>query len=106
MIASPCVPAGTSVLTITQVTDQIKDVLEGEFPAVWVVGELTKVNLHRSGHLYIDAKDAGAVLKMVMWRTAVQRLPELPVAGTEVFMHGRVTVYAPQGNYQLNIDQI
>jgi exodeoxyribonuclease VII large subunit len=99
-------PAGATVLTVSQITSHIKNSLEGEFPGVWVVGELSKVTLHRSGHLYIDLKDSGAVIKVVMWRTAVQKLSALPQAGTEVFVYGRVTVYAPQGNYQLNIDQI
>jgi exodeoxyribonuclease VII large subunit len=100
------VPAGAAVLSVSQITAHIKNTLEGEFSAVWVVGEVSKVTLHRSGHLYIDIKDAGAVLKVVMWRTSVQKLRALPEVGTEVFMHGRVTVYPPQGNYQLNIDEI
>src|SRR5205823_1343328 len=97
---------GITALTVSQITAQIKNAMEGKFPNVWVLGEASKVNLHRSGHLYFDIKDEGAVLHVVMWRTAVQKLSALPEAGTEVFVHGRVTLYAPQGNYQLNIDQI
>lgn len=99
-------PTGVTALTVSQITSQIKNTLEGEFRNVWVLGEVSKVNLHRSGHLYLDLKDARSVVHVVMWRTEVQKLSALPEAGTEVFVHGRVTVYEPQGNYQLNIDQI
>ncbi len=99
-------PTGITALTVSQITAQIKNVLEGEFRNIWVLGEVSKVNLHRSGHLYLDLKDARAIVHVVMWRTEVQKLSALPEAGTEVFVHGRVTLYEPQGNYQLNIDQI
>jgi exodeoxyribonuclease VII large subunit len=103
---SDVTPAGVTALTVSQIMSQIRNVLEGEFRNVWVVGEVTKVNLHRSGHLYFDLKDANAILHVTMWRTAVQRLSALPEAGTEVFVRGRATVYDPQGNLQLNVDQI
>jgi exodeoxyribonuclease VII large subunit len=106
MNSPPTKPVGATALTVSQITAQIKIALEREFRNVWVLGEVSKVTLHRSGHLYMDLKDAGAVLNVVMWRTAVQRLSTLPEVGTEVFVRGRVTVYEPQGSYQLNIDQI
>jgi exodeoxyribonuclease VII large subunit len=92
-------------LTVSELTAGIKNKLEVAFPGVWVVGEVAKANLHRSGHFYLDLKDGNAVIGAVMWRTEVQRQTALPEVGTEIFVFGRLTVYAPQGNYQLQIGQ-
>jgi exodeoxyribonuclease VII large subunit len=100
------VPDETAILTVSQITAQIKDVLEGEFPPVWVVGEVSSLTLARSGHLYLSLKDAGALLKAAMWRTSVQRLKELPKEGLEVIVRGRLSVYPPNGEYKLIIEEL
>src|SRR5260221_741514 len=58
--------SGATVLTVSQISAQIKELLEGEFPAVWIVGEVSSLTLARSGHLYFNLKDAGAVVRAVM----------------------------------------
>ena len=66
MNTATTMPAGVKALTVTQITLQIKNAMEGKFPNVWVLGEVSKVNLHRSGHLYFDIKDDGALLHVVI----------------------------------------
>jgi len=98
--------SGTVVLTVSQISAQIKELLEGEFPAVWIVGEVSSLTLARSGHLYFNLKDAGAVVRAVMWRTGVQRLSAMPTEGAEIIVRGKLSVYLPRGDYQLVLDEI
>src|SRR5579859_5080202 len=104
MSSSP--PAGAAVLTVTQITAQIRDLLEGEFRTVWVAGEISSCKRHGSGHVYLDLKDRGAVLKGVIWRSTAQKLGTLPEVGAHVTVRGRISVFLPHGAYQLQIDQI
>jgi exodeoxyribonuclease VII large subunit len=99
-------PDGTAILTVSQLTAQIKELLEGAWPVVWVVGEVSSCKRHSSGHVYMDLKDAQAAIKGIVWRSIAQRFPTLPNVGAEVIVRGRLNVYAPQGTYSLVIDQI
>ena len=73
------------VLTVSELTGQIKGVLEGEFPRVWVSGELTDLARPKSGHIYLTLKDDGAQVRGVIWRNTASRLgfqPEDPAVFT------------------------
>ena len=93
-------------LTVTELTRQIKNALEGNFPAVAVRGELSGVSKPASGHLYLTIKDDGAQLRGVMWRTKASRLRFDPANGTEVIAVGAIDVYPPRGAYQLLCDDL
>ena len=93
-------------LSVTELTRQIKNALEGNFPHVAVRGELSSVTRPASGHLYLTIKDDGAQLRGVMWRTKASRLRFDPANGTEVVAVGAIDVYPPRGAYQLICDQI
>src|SRR2546429_3131054 len=99
-------PAAAMILTVSEITAQIKGLLESALPTVWVVGELSSCKRHSSGHVYLDLKDAQACIKGIIWRSTAQRVAALPDIGTEVIVRGRLNVYAPQGNYSLVIDEI
>jgi exodeoxyribonuclease VII large subunit len=100
------VPAAAKWLTVSQFSAQIKNVLEKTFRAVWVVGEVSSRTLAASGHLYLDLKDRGATLRVVMWASNVQQLSALPEIGEEVIVRGTMNVYPTKGNYSLVVDQI
>jgi exodeoxyribonuclease VII large subunit len=89
------------ILTVTQVTRDIKALLEDTFVAVWIEGEISNWRLVQSGHAYFTLKDAHSQLRVVMFRTALRYLPFLPEAGMHVVARGRLTVYEPRGDYQL-----
>ena len=61
------------VLTVSEVTRQIKDSLEGNFPDTWVQGEISNLKRATSGHLYFTLKDAGAQLGAILWRSGAAR---------------------------------
>lgn len=94
-------PPPHEVLTVTDLTEQVKELLAGGFGAVWVRGEVAQWRPAASGHAYFTLKDAGAVLPCVMWRTAVATLRLRPAEGMEVLVGGGLDVYPPHGKYQL-----
>ena len=100
------VPQIESVLSVSALTQRIKDALEATFPGVWVKGELTGVKKAASGHLYFSLKDAASQLDCVMWKGTFSRLGFDPQDGTEVEAFGDVTVYAARGRYQLTVREM
>jgi exodeoxyribonuclease VII large subunit len=102
------VPAGdaSSVLSVSQLTAQIKGAVEERFSAVWVAGEISNYSQPQSGHAYFTLKDEGAQLRAVMWKATAAKLKLRLHDGLEVVCHGRLDVYPPRGSYQLVIDQL
>jgi exodeoxyribonuclease VII large subunit len=99
-------PATERVLSVSELTDQIKGVLEGQFPAVWVSGEISNFSRPQSGHCYLTLKDDTAQIRAVLWRTAASRVRVELHDGLEVICRGQLDVYAPRGSYQLVIQQL
>ena len=99
-------PAAQQTITVAQLTSQIKNTLEGEFPNVWVIGEISNYSRPQSGHSYFTLKDDQAQIRAVMWRSAAAKLKFDVADGLDVICHGHVDVYAPRGSYQLVIDQL
>lgn len=102
--SSPAAP--TSVLTVTQLTAQLKGTVEECFSSVWVAGEISNFSQPQSGHAYFTLKDDAAQLRAVLWKTTAARLKLRLHDGLEVVCHGRLDVYPPRGSYQLVIDQL
>ncbi|MBI4313738.1 MAG: exodeoxyribonuclease VII large subunit [Candidatus Omnitrophica bacterium] len=94
------------VLTVSQLTHQIKNVFEKNFPFVWVEGEVSEPKIYPSGHLWFDLKDSGAVLKSVMWRAAAGQLKFALEQGLQVLCCGRVEFYPPRGDIKFIVEQI
>jgi exodeoxyribonuclease VII large subunit len=94
------------VLTVSQLTRQIKDAVEGNFPLVWVVGEVTNCTRAGSGHVYLTLKDDAAQIRGVVWRSTAARLKFEIHDGLEVVAAGPVEVYEARGTYQLIIEQL
>ncbi|MEO5930521.1 MAG: exodeoxyribonuclease VII large subunit [Candidatus Kapaibacterium sp.] len=91
---------GRAIPTVTELTRQVAAALETEFGDVTVQGEISGWNRAASGHTYFTLKDEGAVLSGVLWRS---RTLEHPVRdGMKVVARGRITLYPPRGQYQLD----
>lgn len=99
-------PFGFLFVSITELTDRIKSTLETGFAEVAVAGELSNVARPKSGHVYFSLKDQGASIRAVMWKSDAQRLDFEPVDGLAVRALGRLTVYAPRGDYQIVVQAI
>ena len=94
--------------TVGTLTRQIQELLESdpELGDVWLSGEISNVTRSSAGHLYFTLKDASAAIRCVMWRSAVEKVTWQPAQGAGALAHGRVSVYAAQGYYQLVVDQL
>src|ERR1035441_4666288 len=94
------------VLSVTELTRQIKKLLEKQVGEIWVTGEVTNLRLQSSGHIYFTLKDADAQLSCVLFRGETQVDRSLLQDGRKVTLQGDVTVYEPRGQYQLRVTQI
>jgi exodeoxyribonuclease VII large subunit len=92
------------VLTVTEVTEQIKDTLESEFFALHVQGEVSNYKRHQSGHWYFTLKDSHSQLRAVFYRQWNRLMRFEPENGLEVRLRGRLTVYEPRGEYQIVVE--
>lgn len=94
--------------TVSEVTERIKGLLEGDYPLqdLWVEGEVSNFSRSTVGHVYFTIKDAHSSLRCVMWRSQASRQEYLPRDGDAVMVHGRISVYEPQGQYQLYVDLV
>jgi exodeoxyribonuclease VII large subunit len=88
-------------LSVSELTGQVKELLEGTFPSVWVAGEISDFAQPRSGHCYFTLKDESAQIRGVIWRTTAAKLKFQPEDGMEVICRGALDLYPPRGSYQL-----
>ncbi len=97
---------GPRVRSVSELTDEIKGLLEGRYATVWVAGEISNFRRQSSGHCYFSLKDDSAQLSAVLFRGQARYLRFDPKDGLEVLAKGRISVYAPRGQYQLIVDHL
>ncbi len=95
--------ATRQVLSVSELTTQVKRLLENQVGQVWVGGEITNLRNQSSGHLYFTLKDAGAQLSCVMFRSEAVTARAWLADGRKVVLRGHLTVYEPRGQYQLRV---
>lgn len=96
------------VLGVSQLTRYIRDLLEGDFRLqdLWLEGEVSNFSRSAAGHIYFTLKDDVSQIRCVLWRSDAARQRSLPRNGEAIVAHGRVAVYAAQGNYQFYVDAV
>lgn len=94
------------VFSVAQITSYIKEILEGAFSTITVEGEISNWRPSTSGHVYFTLKDNTAQLKAVMFKGSLYSLKFKPKDGDKVRCTGRISVYEPQGNYQLIVNKM
>jgi exodeoxyribonuclease VII large subunit len=91
------------VLSVTELTWQIRGLLEKQVGQVWVTGEVSNLRAQASGHIYFTLKDAAAQLRCVLFRGEMQVDRALVQEGQKLIVQGEVTVYEARGEYQLRV---
>src|SRR3954469_5183754 len=99
-------PPGVVILTVGELTRGIKEMLEEAHPDVWVEGEVSNLARPSSGHQYLTLKDEEAPIRAVLYRGVALRLKFDLRDGMRVIVRGRLSVYAPRGEYQLLVEQV
>lgn len=98
---APALARARHVVSVSELTASLREVLETTFAEVWVEGELSNSKVWTTGHLYFTLKDGNAQIKGVMFRSALRYLKFKPEDGLHVVVRGRISVYDPKGEYQL-----
>jgi len=93
-----------AVLSVSELTRRLQEVLEERFPAVWVEGEISNYRLYGSGHAYFTLKDAESQIRAVLFRNRGRRIKFEPGDGLHVMAFGSIEVYPQRGEYQLVIE--
>ncbi len=91
------------ILSVSQLTNQIKQSLEEKFSQISVIGEISNFKSHVSGHWYFNLKDNNAVISCAMWKGFNNYVFFTPQDGMKVILNGKITVYPPRGSYQIDV---
>jgi len=97
-----------TILNVSEINRYIKGLIHGDprLRDIWVTGELSNFKHHRSGHMYFTIKDSKSSLRCVFFRRENQRCIFKPSDGMEVILHGNISVYEPDGVYQLYVSEM
>lgn len=90
--------------TVSELSFALKRTLEDRFGHVRLRGEISKVNHHASGHVYLTLKDDKAAIDGVVWKGSVRGLGVRPETGLEVIVTGKITSYPARSSYQIVIE--
>lgn len=94
------------ILTVSQLTAEIKDILESTFDEVWVEGEISNLRRPPSGHIYLTLKDDKSQIRVVLFKMQSRYLRFELEDGQHVICWGRVGIYEKRGEYQLILDYV
>ena len=94
------------ILTVSELTQEIKDILEDKFPDVWVEGEISNLRIPPSGHIYFTLKDDLSQIRAVLFKRQARTLRFVPEDGLHTICRGRVSLYEKRGDYQLILETI
>lgn len=95
------VPISEDVYTVSRLNNAVKTLLEGQFPFVWVEGEVSNFVAPNSGHWYFSLKDQTAQIRCAMFRARQRQLGFTPKDGMHVLIKARVSLYENRGDFQL-----
>lgn len=98
--------AKQTIFTVSRLNSAVRILLEQEMGLVWLVGEISNLVLHSSGHWYFSLKDPSAQVKAAMFRGNNRRVAFRPQDGQQVLVQARLSLYEPRGEYQLIIESM
>ena len=95
-----------SIKTVSEITEELKKLLDREFRFVRIAGEVSNLRLPHSGHIYFNLKDHKAQIRAVMFKNQQRYLAKQLADGQQVICDGRISVYEQRGEYQIIIDTV
>ncbi|HEY0457276.1 MAG TPA: exodeoxyribonuclease VII large subunit [Verrucomicrobiae bacterium] len=98
--------AGRKILSVSELTANLRQLFERQIGFVWVTGEITNFRLQTSGHIYFTLKDANAQLSCVLFRGELIPNRDLLEDGQKVLLQGQMTIYEVRGQYQLRVTAV
>jgi exodeoxyribonuclease VII large subunit len=104
--AGPAPKAVRKGLSVSELTERVRSLLETEMADVWVEGEVSNLTFAASGHWYFSLKDDKAQIRAVVWKNDARLLRFKPKDGLRILARGSLRVYAPKGEYQIQIQRL
>lgn len=92
--------------TVTEINSRVRADLERRYSSVWIEGEIVNFNAHGSGHWYFTLKDEKSQIKAACFRSSNARIKFRPTNGLQVRVRGKLTVYEPNGAYQIVVESL
>jgi len=92
-----------NIMTVSELTREIKQTLETNFEKITVQGEISNFKAHYSGHWYFSLKDKDATISCTMWKGLNSYVFFTPEDGMKVIINGKLSVYPPRGSYQIDV---
>jgi len=105
-MCSDIVEQGDEIISVGQLNQQAKRLLENQFRDVSVLGEISNMARPSSGHIYFTLKDEDGAIRCAMFRNQNSRLNFEPLNGDQCILKGQVSLYAPRGDYQLIVSSM
>ncbi|MCB1795327.1 MAG: exodeoxyribonuclease VII large subunit [Candidatus Competibacteraceae bacterium] len=99
-------PSNRNIHTVSELTQAARWLLEQHFPDVWVQGEVSNLSRPSSGHLYFSLKDARAQIRCALFQNRALLFRDCPRNGQQVLVRGRVSLYEPRGDFQINVEYV
>ncbi len=99
-------PTNADIYNVTRLNREVRAVLEGSFPAVWVQAEISNLAQPASGHIYFTLKDEYSQVRCAMFRNRRQFLKFAPENGMLVLVRANVSLYENRGDFQLIIEHM
>ena len=94
------------IYTVSRLNREVRTVLEGSFPLIWLEGELSNLARPGSGHWYFSLKDEAAQVRCAMFRNRNMLVKGKPENGMQVLVRARIGLYEARGEYQLIIEHL
>ena len=94
------------IWSVSRLNAEVRAVLDGSFPLLWVQGELSNLSQPASGHIYFTLKDEAAQVRCAMFRFKRRLLPFKPANGAQVLIRARIGLYEARGDYQLIVEHM
>jgi exodeoxyribonuclease VII large subunit len=99
-------PPDRILYTVSRLNQEARALLEGEFPLLWVEGEVSNLSRPSSGHLYFSLKDARAQIRCALFQNRALLFRDGPRNGQQVLARGRVSLYEARGDFQLIVEYL
>lgn len=94
------------IFTVSRLNREVRFLIEGSFPALWIEGEISNFAAPNSGHWYFSLKDATAQVRCAMFKMQNRRLGFQPKEGLQVLVKARVSLYEGRGDFQLLVEHM
>lgn len=94
------------VYAVSRLVREVRGILEGSFPLLWVEGEISNLAMPGSGHIYFTLKDEASQVRCAMFRNRNRQLRFIPENGMQVLLRVRVTLYEGRGEFQLVVEHM